>query len=377
MKISSLENSKFFMKQVTVFSAGLGSGGAEHQCSFLMNSLIEAGYDVTYVSFYDISDHYAVDDNIKRVRIAPGKSSITKLFAIIYYFFKASPDVLIAFSQRMTVLSIIPVRLRKVHIKHIACERNLSSNGADRWEKIIRFFKLYKYTDYVVPNSHSQGDYLSMSMPYIKDKIRVITNYTDIEKYKPTDLPHNSPLKIGVFCRFEKQKNVLNFIKAINILSQKDSLSFCIDWYGNHSFETEEQKKYYDECLLKIKKYNLTNVICVHNPIKDVAAAIPNYDLMCLPSLFEGFSNSLAEYISCGRPVICSNASDNSLMVQDGVNGFLFDPNNVNDMANAFLKYFSLSESKREEMGINSRKIAEALFNKQSFLNSYIELIEN
>lgn len=52
--------------------------------------------------------------------------------------------------------------------------------------------------------------------------------------------------------------------------------------------------------------------------------------------LLEGHNNVLrldCKFVSteCGRPVLCGNVSDNSLMVHDTHNVFLFNPQDVND----------------------------------------------
>ena len=120
----------------------------------------------------------------------------------------------------------------------------------------------------------------------------------------------------------------------------------------------------------------LNEYITIHEPTKNVAQLIPSFDAMCLPSLYEGFSNSISEYICCGRPVICSDVSDNSIMVHEGENGFLFNPLDVEDIVRAFSSYFSSSKEKRLLMGQKSREIAEQLFDKELFINEYIKLIE-
>ena len=64
-------------------------------------------------------------------------------------------------------------------------------------------------------------------------------------------------------------------------------------------------------------------------------------------------------------------------MVHDGVNGFLFAPTDVNSMCDAFCKFFQLTQNQIIEMGVNSRQIAETLFDKDNFINSYVRLIED
>ena len=92
--------------------------------------------------------------------------------------------------------------------------------------------------------------------------------------------------------------------------------------------------------------------------------------------MFEGFSNSIGEAICSGRPVICSDVSDNSVMVQEE-NGFLFNPTDEADMLSAFIKLLNTPIENLHQMGIKSRERAEQLFNVEKFTESYISLIES
>lgn len=42
----------------------------------------------------------------------------------------------------------------------------------------------------------------------------------------------------------------------------------------------------------------------------------------------------------------------------------------------AFVRYFDISAEQRDKMGVRSREIAESLFDKNKFIESYIKLIE-
>lgn len=75
--------------------------------------------------------------------------------------------------------------------------------------------------------------------------------------------------------------------------------------------------------------------------------------------------------------MLVSDVSDNSLMVHDGENGFLFSPNNEDSIFEALKKFLELSSEERIEMGVKSRELANELFNAERFVNSYINLVEN
>ena len=363
------------MKRIVFIGSGLSSGGAEHQCAQLMNMLIDRGYDVTYASYGDVDDHYYVSPKVRRDNIAPHMSIHRKILDIELYLLRIRADVVFAFSQRNSVLALFPLLLRP-KVKVISGERNFTIAEPDKYEKILIKTGIYRRANFIVPNNFSQGKHLTKVMPSIKDKIRVITNYTDVEVYRYASLPENDIPRIGVFCRLEAQKNFHRFIEALHILDQESKLNFKVDWYGNHTFRSVGQKAYFEDGIRMIKKFNLENIIVIHDATHDVPNLIPKFDVMCLPSLHEGFSNSISEYISCGRPVICSNVSDNSVMVHEGVNGFLFNPLDVHDIAMAIKKYLNTSKDERETMSLKSREIAESLFNKEKFINNYLRLIE-
>ena len=53
------------------------------------------------------------------------------------------------------------------------------------------------------------------------------------------------------------------------------------------------------------------------------------YDAFCLPSFKEGYPNVIVEAMSCELPVLCSKICENPVIVEDNINGFLFDPHNI------------------------------------------------
>ena len=101
------------------------------------------------------------------------------------------------------------------------------------------------------------------------------------------------------------------------------------------------------------------------------------YHAVCLPSLHEGFSNSVAEGICSGKPMLVSDVSDNYVMVQDSENGFLFNPQSSDSICDAFLRFFELSFIDMINMGKRSREIAEDLFDKGHFIQQYLDLVES
>lgn len=361
-------------KSITLFIASLSSGGAEHQMSILAEHLAGRGYDVTLTTFVDLPDHYKCSSSVRRMRLAKGKTKVKKLLEIYKYFLTVKTDCVISYTQRSNFLCIPPLLFRH-KIKVIACERNITTDKPNKIEKIL-FSHLYKRANYIVPNSHTQGRYISSMEPSLARKVVTIINYTDILAFQPSYLLPNSKLKIAVFARYEKQKNCFRFAEVLSALHTNGGRSFTVDWYGNHNFNSPILADYFFRLQKYIEELSISEVWNIKDPVKNVPDIIRNYDIICLPSIYEGFSNAVAEGIAAGKPMLVSDVSDNSLMVHQEENGFLFNPNDTADMVNAFKKMFSLSDEELLKMGRRSREIAESLFNEKAFTDAYVNLIE-
>ena len=81
--------------------------------------------------------------------------------------------------------------------------------------------------------------------------------------------------------------------------------------------------------------------------------------------------------MASGLPVIASNVCDNSLYVKSGENGWLFDPNNIEEMADIIIKATAEEPSVLSLMGQNGRRIAEKFCSEEIFVDKYIKLIES
>lgn len=364
------------MKKIICFIESLTGGGAEHQLVILADLLYKKGYDVTVVTMADISDHYNLNENIKRLKIGVGKSYVMKWISVLWFFLRVKTDCVISYRQKCNI-RVLPAMVFRPQIKVIASERNLTYGKPDIFEKLL-FNIFYHRADYIVPNSYSQRKHILQKREAWAQKTKTIINYTDIEQYSKHDqLNYDGILKIAIFARLNSQKNLPRFFKMLSILKGKTQNKFIVHWYGNQKGEINGVNQDYLDAIELRRTYNIEDVIELIPAVKNTEEYMCKYHVICLPSLYEGFSNSIGEAICSCRPVICSDVSDNSVMVQEGVNGFLFNPTDEDDMVDAFLRLLETPQELLVEMGKNSRKRAEELFNAETFINSYINLIES
>lgn len=361
--------------KITCFIASLGGGGAEHQMAILADMLFEKGHEVTLVTYNNIPDHYTVSPSVKRVRLNVVGSKIQKQFSIMKYLLIADMDALISFREQMNFIALWPMLFRPM-VRVIVGERNFTIGKPTKYLRFNMAF-LYRRAQWIVPNNFSQENFIASHAPHLKKKLKTIINYTDLNKYTPVDCPaDDSVRKIGVFARFYPQKNYERFAMAIATLKERGYIPFKVTWYGNTiDKDGNESEGYLKMCSL-VSQYDIANYIELKPAVKDVHAEFHLFHALCLPSLFEGFSNSIAEGICSGKLMLVSDVSDNGVMVKENYNGFLFDPNDIESICGAMTKFLNADISTIKAMGANSRKMAENLFDKERFITDYMNLLD-
>ena len=257
-----------------------------------------------------------------------------------------------------------------IRFKLIVSERITNTEVGNRRLK----FNLYRFADYVVPNAYSQGEFLSKHFPWMKKKIVPITNFTDTDTFHPIKTSDHSGVRVLTTARVARQKNVLRYLDAIDILRKKaPELDVHFDWFG----DVQPTEKDYGEAVVnRIKELNLSDWITFHPGTTQIVEEYQTCDIFCLPSSFEGFPNVVCEAMSCGKPVICSKVCDNPYIVKENENGVFFNPNDIIDMAEKLYEIITMPKDKLDIWGRRSREIAVGLLSRESFVNKYIKLIE-
>jgi 1,2-diacylglycerol 3-alpha-glucosyltransferase len=79
------------------------------------------------------------------------------------------------------------------------------------------------------------------------------------------------------------------------------------------------------------------------------------------PALKEQWGLVVNEACAAGLPILCSDTVGSSQeLVHDGVNGFLFDPTNLDDLTEAMVKIHNVGVETRKNMGRESRRLVAA-----------------
>lgn len=359
------------MKRLLLFTDILGSGGAQRQLVTLAILLKAKGYDILMLDYWD-SDFY--DNYLDKHQIAykhiptRGKCNIIRMFIKQTNVFQ--PDVVISYLESPSIAACIGQFFVKKKFKLIVSERNTTQVN-DRTTRLR--MNLFRLADYVVPNSFSQKNFIDKHYPFLSKKTITITNAIDTEKFSPTgrQVEKHDTVNFLVVGRVVEQKNVIRFIKALAIAYKQNSNIRC-KWFG-----APYPEKYLEVCTELCKDLKLQNVLTFYPPTQNVVAEYNKADAFILPSIYEGYPNVLCEAMACELPVIASNVCDNPTIVANGICGYLFNPLNIEELAECILKMASKPVEERIRMGINSRKVIEKISSKEKFVDDYIELMKH
>lgn len=355
------------MKKILLITENLGSGGAERQLTGLAVLLKERGYNVRFVTYIEKQFYlpYLKKHGVDYKLLLNAGNKYTRVFYLLKEMQQYKPDAVISYLTSTNVSMCLTRLLYKT--KLIVSER--SHTLVFSFKTRLKFH-LYGIADYIVANSSSEENNIKDHFPVLASKTLSIHNFIDTEKFKPA-YPKKENLLPVIYCvgRVIPSKNVLNMLKAIRSAFNM-GFNFNVIWRGSQ-YDTA----YCNEVESMVERLKLNDHFFLKDQSDNLLPEYQNADIFCLPSFYEGYPNVICEAMSCGLPVICSNVCENSNIVKENINGFLFDPHNPDDIADAIVKVLSMSEEERNHMCVQNRKDIESNNSAAKFIDKYISLL--
>ncbi len=204
---------------------------------------------------------------------------------------------------------------------------------------------VWKKAKAVIANSQDLKNLALQTSP--KEKISIIYNSVDIQKFKPIPdkQAKNKIIKIISTGRLIKRKGYEYLIEAVAEMN-----NIQVELIGDGNLKEELEK------LAKEKEANISFLgKKKHN---ELVLYLQKADIFCLPSLNEGMSNSLLEAMACGLPIITTDTGGARELIKD--NGFIVGKGSSPEIKRAIKNYLDNPELLKQH-GQKSREIAEKM----------------
>lgn len=167
------------------------------------------------------------------------------------------------------------------------------------------------------------------------------------------------------------RKGVADLIEAISLLEEQNKLGNIRVIIAGNGSKFVELKNLVQEKGLE----NIVDFIGWVNR-EQKKRILASSQLLVLPSYNEGMPVSILEAISYGLPVIATDVGDINSAVINGKNGFLFQPGNIEVLAD---RIYQISHNKKlfQKMSRNSRQLAEKSFSSKNYFNVVSSIYRN
>lgn len=233
---------------------------------------------------------------------------------------------------------------------------------------------IYNSTDKIVAVSNYVKNRMVFSAPFLKDKIKVIYNGIDLEKFNLKVNDRNKFLKefnlksnvttIGIIGQISEGKGHFWLLKAIEILKKR---------YKNFKLFIVGKGVLSEKLRNFAKQLSLEEYLIWTGFRWDTEYFYRNIDIIVVPSKSEALGLVLMEAMALKKPVICSNTGAFPEIVENNVNGIIVEYDNENQLAEKIL--FLIKNKKiRTELGENARKTIEKKFSLEKTIEEYLKL---
>jgi glycosyltransferase involved in cell wall biosynthesis len=209
------------------------------------------------------------------------------------------------------------------------------------------------------------------------DKVVTILNGVDSEIFSPAsgdenfihekfNIPKGAPT-IGIVARLEPHKGHIYLIKSMHLIAEK-APDIRLLFIGEGWYEQELRKAVYN--------HHLEKYIIFTGFQKDIPKVLSGLNAVVLPSLYESTNLSLIEAMLMEKPVVASAIPSHVKMIQEGINGYLVKPGDIEGLANA-LTILVKDNRQASIMGKNGRKIAIEKFSLDHMCKETEDLYES
>jgi len=168
----------------------------------------------------------------------------------------------------------------------------------------------------------------------------------DATKFANPTRTTNKPFRVLFLGRLDWEKHIHNLIRAVAKLPKE--IDFQVEIAGDGS-----QRKYLGDLAQELGVSDRVQFLG-HVTEAELPLAYERATVFAMPSIAELQSIATMEAMASGRPVIAANAMALPHLVHHGDNGYLFEPDDVDDFSACLLKLATADQKELDRLSENS-----------------------
>ena len=317
-------------------------------------------------------ENYRNQFNLRRVNLTDKKvNSLLKPFFYILWFKKgiqlgkAYTETTIIHAHGAVLNGLLAYFIsKKLKIPFVVTEHTGPySSILNSWLKSnISKFVFNKAAKVLVVSEHQKNELLKLGIP--KEKVEVSYNPVNTDVYKLTTVSDSK--NIAFVSRLDEFKGGLRTLKAFYKLVEK---------YPDYTLTIVGEGEEFKAIQLYISENNLGSKVFLKGTLTkpQIAEVLNKSSFFVFPSRHETFGLVVAEALSCGLPVICTNQTAPKEFINEQ-NGILVHPDSVEDIANAMEEMIKNRTNYNQEQ---IRQQIEERFGLDSFGKKLIAIYTN
>jgi glycosyltransferase involved in cell wall biosynthesis len=240
-------------------------------------------------------------------------------------------------------------------------------------ESTMRLFRRYiGLADHVVAVSKDLMSTLQGPKVGVRDNISVIYNGIDGTRFQDSNGDavrrelevEPGEILVGTGIVLSKQKGIGNLVQAAGrLVSELPSLRFVVAGDGPLRQELEAQAA----------ALGLGGRFRFLGYRSDMQRLIAAFDIYVLPSLWEGLPLALLEAMAMRKFIVCTSVGGNTEIVQDGENGLVVAPGDVDALTAALRRAANESELRARAKQLNREKF-DKMFSEPAMIQAHENL---
>ncbi len=231
---------------------------------------------------------------------------------------------------------------------------------------------VFNYSDKIIFISDALREYYQSYIPDLKSEV-VYNNVRMPKLSKDANLKiskNKKGLKLLIIGNVHRGKGQIDAIKAIKTLRDKGIDNIFLKIVGGKSPE------YYEELLDFTRKNDLENQIEFFDFVDMPGNFFIESDIVLMCSRSEGFGRVTVEAMLCGKPVIGANAGGTSEIIENGKNGLMYNPGDVEDLADKIM-FFYENRNEIDKFGQYGKEYCKNKFSEEKYVGRIDRILKN